>query len=110
MNFEAPIGCGTEPVTPMRLDGSVDEAALAAFVDWQVASGISLLIPCGTTGEASTLTEAEWLRVIEITIEAAAGRAAVFAGCTHNATAVAVERAQRLAQVKGLSGILTASP
>src|SRR5580692_5544706 len=103
MNLEAPTGCGTALVTPMRADGSVDEPALAAFVDWQVQSGIGLLIPCGTTGEASTLTETEWLRVIEITIQAAAGRAAVFAGCTHNSTAVAVERAQRLAKLPGLS-------
>ncbi|HXB61319.1 MAG TPA: 4-hydroxy-tetrahydrodipicolinate synthase [Acidobacteriaceae bacterium] len=110
MNFEAPIGCGTALVTPMRADGSVDETALAAFVDWQVTSGINLLIPCGTTGEASTLTETEWLRVIEITIEAAAGRAAIFGGCTHNSTAVAVERATRLSKLHGLSGILTASP
>jgi len=114
MNFEAPLGCGTALVTPMRADGSpspaIDEPALAALVDWQVQSGINLLIPCGTTGEASTLTDAEWLRVIEITIEVAAGRAAIFAGCTHNATAVAVERATRLAKVKGLTGILTASP
>jgi 4-hydroxy-tetrahydrodipicolinate synthase len=110
MNFEAPIGCGTALVTPMRPNGEIDEPALAAFVDWQVTSGISLLIPCGTTGEASTLTDSEWLRVVAITIEAAAGRAAVFAGCTHNSTAVAVERATRLSKTPGLTGILTASP
>jgi 4-hydroxy-tetrahydrodipicolinate synthase len=110
MNSEAPIGCGTALVTPMRPNGSIDEPALAAFVDWQVQSGINLLIPCGTTGEASTLTDTEWLRVIEITIEAAAGRAAIFGGCTHNATAVAVERATRLSKLRGLTGILTASP
>jgi len=110
MNMEAPIGCGTALVTPFRPDGSVDEAALTAFVDWQAASGISFLIPCGTTGEASTLTEAEWLRVITLTVETAAGRVPVFAGCSHNATAVAVERAARVSQISGLSGILTASP
>jgi 4-hydroxy-tetrahydrodipicolinate synthase len=110
MNLEAPIGCGTALVTPMRTDGNVDEPALAAFVDWQVRSGINLLIPCGTTGEASTLTDTEWLRVIEITIEAAAGRASIFGGCTHNSTAVAVERATRLSKLRGLTGILTASP
>ena len=110
MNSEAPIGCGTALVTPMRPNGSIDEPALAAFVDWQVQSGINLLIPCGTTGEASTLTDTEWLRVIEITIEAAAGRAAIFGGCTHNATAVAVERATRLSKLRGLTGILTARP
>ena len=103
-------GCGTALVTPFRRDGAVDEAALRRHVAWQVESGIELLIPCGTTGEASTLSEAEWLRVIEVTIEAAAGRALVFGGCTHNSTAEAVARAKKLAGVKGLTGLLTANP
>ncbi|SNS22027.1 4-hydroxy-tetrahydrodipicolinate synthase [Granulicella rosea] len=103
-------GCGTALVTPFRADGAVDEPALHALVNWQIESGIELLIPCGTTGEASTLTDAEWLRVIEVTVGAAAGRAAVFAGCTHNATRVAVERVQRVSEVHGLTGVLTANP
>ncbi len=103
-------GCGTALVTPFRRDGSVDEEALRAHVEWQVESGIGLLIPCGTTGEASTLTEAEWLRAVEITVEAAAGRALVFGGCTHNSTAEAVARVKRLAGVPGLTGVLTANP
>jgi 4-hydroxy-tetrahydrodipicolinate synthase len=103
-------GCGTALITPFAQDGSLDEAALRAHVAWQVESGISLLIPCGTTGEASTLSAEETVRVIEITIEAAAGRVPVFAGCTHNATAVAVANAKRLATIPGLTGILTANP
>jgi 4-hydroxy-tetrahydrodipicolinate synthase len=103
-------GCGTALVTPFRRDGSVDESALEALVNWQIESGIHLLIPCGTTGEASTLTEAEWLRVVEITVSVATGRVPVFAGCTHNATHEAVARAQKLSQVAGLTGILTANP
>jgi 4-hydroxy-tetrahydrodipicolinate synthase len=103
-------GCGTALVTPFRPDGSLDEAALTSLVDSQIAAGISLLIPCGTTGEASTLTEHETQRVIEITIEAAAGRVPIFAGCTHNSTAQAVLNAKRLSQIPGLNGILTANP
>ncbi len=103
-------GCGTALVTPFRPDGSVDEAALIAHVNWQIANGVSLLIPVGTTGEASTLTEAEWLRVVELTVMAAAGRVPVFAGCTHNATHVAVANARKLARISGLTGILTANP
>lgn len=103
-------GCGTALVTPFTQDGSVDEAGLRAHVEWQIASGISLLIPCGTTGEASTLTEQEWLRVIEITAETAAGRVPVFGGCTHNSTAQAVLNAKKLAAIPGLTGILTANP
>ncbi len=50
-------GCGTALVTPFRKDGAVDEAALVRLVNWQIESGINFLIPCGTTGEASTLSE-----------------------------------------------------
>jgi 4-hydroxy-tetrahydrodipicolinate synthase len=88
----------------------VDEASLVRLVNWQIESGINFLIPCGTTGEASTLTEAEWLRVVEITVNAAAGRVPVFGGCTHNATREAVARAKKLAKLPGLTGILTANP
>jgi 4-hydroxy-tetrahydrodipicolinate synthase len=103
-------GCGTALITPFRTDGSLDEPALRAHVHWQIASGITLLVPCGTTGEASTLTETEWLRVIEITVEAANGRVPVFAGATHNSTREAVRKAQQLAAIPGLTGILTANP
>jgi 4-hydroxy-tetrahydrodipicolinate synthase len=103
-------GCGTALVTPFKHDGSLDEAGLTAHVQWQIEQGIELLIPCGTTGEASTLTEQEWLRVISLTVEAAAGRVPVFAGCTHNSTAQAVVNARKLAQINGLTGILTANP
>jgi 4-hydroxy-tetrahydrodipicolinate synthase len=103
-------GCGTALVTPFCSDGSIDEAALVALVEWQIASGIELLVPCGTTGEAATLTEDEWLRVISLTCATAAGRVPVFAGCTHNATAVAVAKAQQLESIAGLTGILTANP
>jgi 4-hydroxy-tetrahydrodipicolinate synthase len=103
-------GCGTALITPFHLDGSLDEAALRSHIHWQIASGISVLIPCGTTGEAATLTETEWLRVVEVTVEAANGRVPVFAGATHNSTREAVHRAQQLARIPGLSGILTANP
>jgi len=88
----------------------VDEASLVRLVNWQIESGINFLVPCGTTGEASTLNEAEWLRVVEVTVNAAAGRVPVFGGCTHNATSEAVARVKKLAQVPGLTGILTANP
>jgi 4-hydroxy-tetrahydrodipicolinate synthase len=104
------MGCGTALITPFRKDGGVDEPALHALVNWQIESGIDFLVPCGTTGEASTLTEAEWLRVVELVVAATAGRVPVFAGCTHNATHEAVAKARKLAQVHGLTGILTANP
>ena len=103
-------GCGTALITPFHPDGSVDEAALRTHVEHQISNGIGLLVPCGTTGEAATLTEAETFRVIELTCDTAAGRAQVFAGCTHNATAVAVARARQYAQIPGLTGLLSANP
>ncbi|WP_188760282.1 4-hydroxy-tetrahydrodipicolinate synthase [Edaphobacter acidisoli] len=104
------MGCGTALVTPFRRDGSVAESALHALVNWQIESGIEFLVPCGTTGEAATLTEQEWLRVVEIVVGATSGRVPVFAGCTHNATHEAVARARKLAKIHGLTGILTANP
>jgi 4-hydroxy-tetrahydrodipicolinate synthase len=72
-------------VTPFR-DGAIDEAAFRALVDWQIEMGSSALVPCGTTGESSTLSNAEHHRVIEICIEQAAGRVPVIAGCGSNDT------------------------
>jgi len=103
-------GCGTALVTPFREDTSVDEAALRALVEWQICSGIAFLVACGTTGEASTLSEQEQVGVVKIVLEVTAGRVPVFAGCTHNATREAVARAGRLASIPGLTGILTANP
>jgi 4-hydroxy-tetrahydrodipicolinate synthase len=104
------FGCGTALVTPFGADGAVDERALVRLVNWQIESGINFLIPCGTTGEASTLSDVEWLRVVGLTVETAAGRVPVFGGCTHNSTSEAVARVKRLAAIRGLSGILTANP
>ena len=104
------MGCGTALVTPFRRDGVIDETALQSLVNWQIESGIGFLIPCGTTGEAATLSEAEWLRVIEVVVETTAGRVPVFAGCTHNATHEAVARVKKLHRVRGVTGVLTANP
>jgi 4-hydroxy-tetrahydrodipicolinate synthase len=103
-------GCGTALVTPFRADGSVDERALYDLTCWQVESGIDWLVACGTTGETPTLDDQEWLQVIRIVTEAAAGRVPVWAGCTHNATRQAVARARTAAQIPGVTAILSANP
>lgn len=103
-------GCGTALVTPFHQDGSLDEQALRNFVSWQIESGIDFLVPCGTTGETPTLSHDEWLRVIDITIEVAAGRVSIVAGATSNSTRDAVERAKELSARPGVDAILTASP
>ncbi len=103
-------GLGTALVTPFHADGSLDLQALATLVDWQIESGVNFLVPCGSTGEASTLSEEETTAVVQAVVKAAAGRVPVFAGCTHNSTAEAVRRAKLLDQIDGLTGILTANP
>jgi 4-hydroxy-tetrahydrodipicolinate synthase len=76
-------------VTPFR-HGKVDFDAFAAFVEWQIAEGSTGLVPCGTTGESPTLSHAEHYDVITRTVEVAAGRVPVIAGCGSNDTATAI--------------------
>ena len=103
-------GCGTALVTPFRADGSVDEPALAALVNWQIESGIDFLVACGSTGEAATLDEVEWLGVVRIVVEAASGRVPVWGGCTHNSTRMLVRQASLLRRVPGVAAVLSANP
>jgi 4-hydroxy-tetrahydrodipicolinate synthase len=103
-------GCGTAIVTPFRADGAIDEQALWALVNWQIESGIDFIVACGSTGEAATLEEDEWLNTIRIVIEAAAGRVPVWAGCTHNSTRALLRLAARLRKVEGVSTVLSANP
>ncbi|MGD0547488.1 MAG: 4-hydroxy-tetrahydrodipicolinate synthase [Terracidiphilus sp.] len=103
-------GCGTAIVTPFRADGSVDEAALKALVNWQIDSGIDFLVACGSTGEAATLDEDEWLSTVCVVAEAAAGRVPVWAGCTHNSTRTLLRLATRLRQIRGVEAVLSANP
>ena len=95
--------------TPMHADGRIDEAAMAGFVEWQVAQGTQGLVPVGTTGESPTLTHSEHRRVVEITIEAAAGRVPVIAGAGSNSTAEAIELA-RDAREAGADAVLVVTP
>ena len=102
-------GCATALVTPFTADDSVDEARMRALVERQIAGGVKLLVPCGTTGEGATLTAEEQTRVIRITVEAGRGRARVIAGVGTNSTAVAIERAQA-ARATGADAVLVVAP
>ncbi len=108
--MEAVTGCGTALVTPFRADGSLDEQALYSLAQWQIESGIDWLVACGTTAETPTLSDDEWVQVLRIVTEAAAGRVPVWAGCTHNATREAAERARLASRIPGVAAILSASP
>ncbi len=101
-------GSFTALVTPFK-DGGLDLEALARIVDWQIAEGTHGLVPVGTTGESPTLSHEEHKRVVEITIEAARGRAPVIAGAGSNATAEAIDFA-RHAKRAGADAILVVTP
>ncbi len=103
-------GCGTALVTPFLDNGDVDEIAFRNHVRWQVESGIDFLVPTGSTGEACSLTEEEWLRVVRLVIEASEGRVPVFVGCSHNTSRQAIARVRKLQAIPGVTGVLTANP
>lgn len=102
-------GCATALVTPFLANGAIDEERLRALVDRQIEGGVRLLVPCGTTGESATMTEAEDQRVIAITVEVARGRARVIAGTGSNSTAAAIEYSQR-ARDLGADAVLQVAP
>lgn len=101
-------GSITALVTPFR-NGKLDEAALARFVDWQIAEGTHGLVPVGTTGESPTLDFDEHKRVIEITVETAKKRVPVIAGTGSNSTDEAVELSQ-YAEKTGADAVLIVTP
>lgn len=101
-------GSITALVTPMR-NGSLDEAALRDFVEWQIAEGSHGLVPVGTTGESPTLTHDEHKRVVDICIEVAAKRVPVIAGAGSNNTAEAIDFATH-AEASGADGLLIVTP
>jgi 4-hydroxy-tetrahydrodipicolinate synthase len=103
-------GCGTALVTPFKRDLSLDEPTLRALVRRQIQAGINFLVPCGTTGESPTLTRAEHLRVVEITLEEAKGsHVPVLAGAGGYNTREVVELARELEHM-GADGILSVTP
>jgi 4-hydroxy-tetrahydrodipicolinate synthase len=102
-------GCGTALVTPFTRDGSVDERALRALVDWQIDEGIHFLVPCGSTGEAATLSSAEHRRVVSIVVEQARGRVPVCAGAGSNDTRKAIALSQEM-KAAGASHLLHVTP
>jgi 4-hydroxy-tetrahydrodipicolinate synthase len=102
-------GCGTALVTPFNSDGSIDEKALRSLIDWQIDEGIHFLVPCGSTGEAATMSLDEHRRVVQITIEQVKGRVPVVAGAASNDTAKAVALSKAMKEL-GATHLLHASP
>jgi 4-hydroxy-tetrahydrodipicolinate synthase len=105
-------GCGTALVTPFKQDLSLDEAAMRQLVQRQIRGGIDFLVPCGTTGESPTLTRAEHLRVVEITVEEARKadrKVPVVGGAGGYNTAEVIELGKEL-QHLGVDGLLSVTP
>src|SRR5688572_13176473 len=102
-------GVGTALITPFRKDGSVDEAAVRRLVKRQIDAGIHFVSPCGTTGEAPTLSAREKLRIIELVVDEVAGRVPVLAGAGGYDTREVIELARELERV-GVDGLLSVTP
>ena len=95
-------------VTPFR-DGEVDDKSYQSIIEWQISEGTDGLVPVGTTGESPTLSHKEHERVVDLCIEASAGRVPVIAGAGSNSTEEAVELT-RYAKKAGADGALIVTP
>ncbi|MGA9835830.1 MAG: 4-hydroxy-tetrahydrodipicolinate synthase, partial [Gemmatimonadaceae bacterium] len=102
-------GCGTALVTPFTAAGAVDQEALRRLVEWQIVEGIHFLVPCGSTGEAATMTVDEHRRVVEIVVEQVNGRVPVVAGAASNDTKKAIALSREM-EAAGATHLLHASP
>lgn len=101
-------GTMTALATPLR-NGDIDEEALRRLVDRQIAGGVDVLVPCGTTGEGATLTADESVRVVRICVEEARGRVPVVAGTGTNATHSTIANTRRMKEA-GAQGALVVTP
>ena len=102
-------GCATALVTPFTGDGAVDERRLRDLIEYQIAGGVKVLVPCGTTGESVTMSDAENELVIRTAVELARGRARVIAGTGSNNTATAIHKS-RVAASLGADAVLVVAP
>ena len=102
-------GVGTALVTPFDRNGSVDEAAVKRLARRQIEAGVHFLSPCGTTGEAPTLTHRDKLRVVELVVEEAKGKVPVLAGAGGYDTRESIELARDMERV-GADGLLSVTP
>jgi 4-hydroxy-tetrahydrodipicolinate synthase len=96
-------------VTPFNTDGSVDYSALRSLVQWQIENSVDGLVPVGTTGESPTLEIEEHIKVINATVEAAAGKAVIIAGTGANSTSEAIALTREVLNA-GVAATLQVTP
>ena len=101
-------GAYTALSTPFK-DGEIDESTYRDFIEWQIEQGIDGLVPCGTTGEAATMTHEEQGRIIKICVEQSKGRVPVIAGAGSNSTKEAIELT-KMAKAAGADAALQITP
>ena len=101
-------GVATALITPLDENG-IDYELFGKFIDWQIESGVDALVACGTTGEASTLSEQEHMDAIKYAVERTAGRVPVIAGTGSNDTEFALELT-RFACEAGADAVLVVTP
>jgi len=106
---QAWTGVGTALITPFTRDGAVDDAAVRRLARRQIEAGVHFLVPCGTTGETPTLSDAEKRRVVELVVEEAAGRVPVLAGAGGYDTREVAHAAKEMEKA-GASGLLSVTP
>ncbi|MEO8576401.1 MAG: 4-hydroxy-tetrahydrodipicolinate synthase [Gemmatimonadales bacterium] len=102
-------GCGTALATAFNDSGALDEDAIRKFVEWQVTEGIHFVVPCGSTGEAATMTAEEHRRVVQITVEQVNNRVPVVAGAGSNDTKKAIALSKEMKSI-GATHLLHTSP
>jgi 4-hydroxy-tetrahydrodipicolinate synthase len=99
-------GVGTAVVTPFTRSGALDEAAVRRLGRRQIDAGVHFLVPCGTTGENPTLTDAERVRVVELLVDEAKGRVPVLAGAGGYNTGEVIRLAEEMRKA-GAGGLLS---
>jgi len=102
-------GAGVAIVTPMNADGSVNYDKYRELIDWQIENGTDAIITCGTTGESSTLTAEEHIKVMKVAVEQTAGRVPVIAGTGSNDTAFGIELSVEAREL-GVDALLLVTP
>jgi 4-hydroxy-tetrahydrodipicolinate synthase len=102
-------GCGTALVTPFHAHGAIDVAGIAQLAAWQIDEGIDFLVPCGSTGEAVTMSVEEQVRVVSLVAETAAGRVPIVAGAGSNDTHKAIQMGREL-RTSGATHLLHVTP